>query len=354
MISKDDAILADFIKNNPLENPIIAQFYQDNRGEGPNSFIPEYNWAGDCHIVIYELLKFYDKHGNIDLFVTFDSKGSSTGLNFEDVSSGNKSHKINLIDHVLSTTEIVTKDYRKHKFDLEHSTTQDYRMLIGGIAALSCNIALCFGQDYCDHYNNNFAQASMAILENMTSVTFLRHYKSIREVINNFHLYKNDPRFLGDKKIDAMSDYSISLKLISAEKQVKRKEIFKYSRPHINEKQAESNSAKFEEIFENSEIERNEAGIDMDIAINTANIKNINALNSTIKTLNDQKEDLKLKNSIYKDIIKTQNNIIHFKSEKNIGAKERNRKKLEKLKLLCPELEKTMTSDQLESDSNSD
>ena len=92
----------------------------------------------------------------------------------------------------------------------------------------------------------------------------------------------------------------------------------------------------------------------MDIAINTANIKNINALNSTIKTLNDQKEDLKLKNSIYKDIIKTQNNIIHFKSEKNIGAKERNRKKLEKLKLLCPELEKTMTSDQLESDSNSD
>ena len=166
-------------KRKPFKTENITDFYKQHQGNDPNSFIKTDARFRDYHDAIYCLLLFLDQPGHNDLYL--DTKKQIF------VFTPNE-HEIRFSDYVLDTTKIMVRFLKFSKHELTfHANSWNIRMLLGGIAALSCNISLGLGHEFNEHYNNNFCEASLAILEQMPMLSRLRDFEKIKTYADLFN-----------------------------------------------------------------------------------------------------------------------------------------------------------------------
>jgi hypothetical protein len=253
--------IEELLRKNPFSHGDITKFYQQHQGDTPNSFIQTRFLLRDYHDVIYSLLNFLDKHGDIVLFVDFKH-----GIAFEPDADAN-THAITLKDHTLRVTEKVVRSLKFEDYEQKLYWT-NIKMLRGGIAALSYNVGLGLGKEYCEHYSNDLSQASLSVLENMPVLSRLRNFEDIKELIRLYHTYMHRSM---DYKRDRLErnntswDLGIVRLLIDAEMQARRKEIFKYAGKNTEalwfggetKKKAEAGAYKIAQLAESERQQHN-------------------------------------------------------------------------------------------------
>lgn len=309
-------LLEAFVDSYPLKHPDIAKFYKANLGSGANSFIPTMDLYIGYHYVIYTLLLFLDQYGGNDLYINYqrlNTKECLAGLTFMPPSDA-PIHKTTLRDHMLDVVDKMVQEYRKSSYEIGSHDWPNHQLLNGGIAALSYKIALARGEDYCRLYDNDLCQASLAILEDMPAMGYLRDFRAIKDIIKNYYLFVNEPRAWADKKVSDNSSIAIARVLIDAEQQVKRGKIFEsVAAPGGTEKKDALIKAETAELIKSAENDRIQSD-----QFNRTELKSL---------LNMQK---------LKAINKIQDKLINALEHKDKQAVEQLKEKLAKLKNDAP------------------
>ncbi len=306
-------LLEAFVDSHPLKHPDIAKFYKANIGSGANSFIPTMDLYIGYHYVIYTLLLFLDQYGGNDLYINYqrlNTKECLAGLTFMPSTDGSPIHKTTLRDHMLGIVDKMVQEYRKSSYEIGSHDWPNHLLLNGGVAALSYKMALGRGEAYCKHYDNDLCQASLAILEDMPVMGYLRDFGAIKDIIKSYYMFVNEPRALVEKKISDSSHIAIARVLIDAEQQVKRGKIFEsVAAPGGTEKKNELINTEAAELIKSAENDRIQSD-----QFNRTELKSL---------LNMQK---------LKDINKIQDKLINALEHKDKQAVEQLKGKLAKLK----------------------
>ncbi len=206
----------------------IAQFYNQCRGDSSNCFIHTHFLYRDYHDAIFALLNFLDKHGDIDLYVSFINR-----ITFEPTTeeAAPKQFKVKLRDFALSVTKIMMKSLKYSDYELKSAYLANTKMLWGGLAALSYNIGLGLGQEYIKCFNNDVCQASLAIIENIPAVSKLREFVNIKNIIIVYHHYMQPTmdytRYRLEENKNTSWHLDIVRQLIHATMEAKRQDMFK-------------------------------------------------------------------------------------------------------------------------------
>ncbi len=308
-----------FEESTPFQHKEITGFYNKNQGDDANKFIRATPLFRDYHGTIHALLNFLDRHGNTDLI--FDCKYK---IAFEqDPKSDPETpyYSVSLREHTLIVANKMLRFHRINDHDLSNSHF-NFGLIKAGIAALSYNIGLGLGREYCSLFNSDTGQASLAVLEHMPAVHRLKDFEEIKEIVRLYHLYTHRSmdysrsRFLEANHSDRSSVPAFVQFLIHADMEAKRKIIFRHAGntealwPDGKTRKAAESTARI--IVKQAEIERQQ---------------HIAAMEEELKRKKDAYiDELKgLRND--RDQLKTEIKI----KDKIISALKKNDKKAEKL-----------------------
>jgi len=222
----------EFEELTPFQHREITGFYNKNQGDDANKFIRATPLFKDYHGAIHTLLNFLDKHGDTNL--TFDCKYKIAFEQDPKSDPDTPGYPVSLREFTLNVANKMLWFHRISEFELTN-THFNFGLIKAGIAALSYNIGLGLGWEYCSLFNRDIGQASLAVLEHMPAVHRLKDFEGIKEIVRLYHAFAHHSmeyhklRLLEVHPNDNSFPSASVRYLILADMEAKRKIIFRHA-----------------------------------------------------------------------------------------------------------------------------